>query len=282
MSKVDCWSWSTSDAADRAGEGQARELGGHRRRVDGDHVVGLVRVQRHHGDDDLDLVAQALDEAGAQRPVDEAAGQDRALGRTALAPEERAGDLARGVHPLLDVDGQGEEVDRLAGLALGRGGREQHGVLVEVDGRRPGGLPGQQARLETHRVRAVRAVVDHGFGELQFWSLHGIPLFGAPVQAAPGVDHIRTPGRPPQWWGADPLDGVPCLTAPRPPRADGGRSSIEVRGSAQAVPAAPPVVVTGADPKTTTEDRDAPGRAVRDAISSWCPAVQLCRAVLLV
>ena len=141
-----------ADAADRAGERQARQLGGHRRGVDRDDVVGLVGVERHHGDDDLDLVAQALDEAGAQRPVDQPAGEDRALGRAALAAEERAGDAPGGVHPLLDVDGQGEEVDGVARLALRRRGRQQHGVLVEVDGRRAGGLTGQQARLEADDV----------------------------------------------------------------------------------------------------------------------------------
>ena len=52
-------------AADWTGERQAGELGGQGCRIDGDHVVGLVRVQRHDCDDDLDLIAQALDEARA-------------------------------------------------------------------------------------------------------------------------------------------------------------------------------------------------------------------------
>src|SRR3954449_291982 len=47
-----------ADAADRAGERQAGELRGERRGVDREHVVRVVRVERHHGDDDLDLVAQ--------------------------------------------------------------------------------------------------------------------------------------------------------------------------------------------------------------------------------
>src|SRR3712207_7796036 len=51
-------------------------------------------------DDDLDLVAQALDERRAQRAVDEAAGEDRLRRRAALAAEERAGDAPGGVHPL--------------------------------------------------------------------------------------------------------------------------------------------------------------------------------------
>src|SRR5437764_200477 len=49
---------------DRAGERQAGEFGGERRGVDRHDVVRVPRVQRENGLDDLDLVAQALDEAG--------------------------------------------------------------------------------------------------------------------------------------------------------------------------------------------------------------------------
>ena len=62
----------------------------------------------------MGLTAVAIAERGAQRAVDEAAGQDGPLGGTALAAEERAGDLAHGVHALFDVHGEGEEVDAFA------------------------------------------------------------------------------------------------------------------------------------------------------------------------
>src|SRR5207248_4001038 len=96
---------------DRAVERQAGQLGGQRRGVDRDHVVRMLRIQRQYRLDDLDLVAQPLDEGGTQRPVDQAAGEDRVLGGPAFAAEERAGDPAGGVHALLDVDGQREEVE---------------------------------------------------------------------------------------------------------------------------------------------------------------------------
>ena len=128
------------------------------------HVVGVVGVERHHGDDDLDLVAQALDEGRAQRPVDEPAGEDGVLAGAALAAEERAGDAARGVHALLDVDGQREEVEALARVLAGRGGRQQHGVVVEVGDDRSGGLLGQPAGLEADGAGAEPAVVDDGDG----------------------------------------------------------------------------------------------------------------------
>ncbi len=161
-----------ADAADRAGERQAGELGGQRRRVDREHVVGSVGVERHHGDDDLDLVAQTLLEGRAQRAVDQAAGEDRVLAGTALATEEGAGDLARGVHPLLDVDRQGEEVEVVLGVLAGRGGREQHRVVVEVGGHGTRGLPGQEAGLELDGAGAELAVVDHGFYGVDFWFCH--------------------------------------------------------------------------------------------------------------
>ncbi len=57
------------DAADRAGERQASQRGGCRTSVDRQHVVTHIRVQGHHRDDNLHLVAQPLHEAGTQRTV---------------------------------------------------------------------------------------------------------------------------------------------------------------------------------------------------------------------
>ena len=142
---------ATRVAADRAGERQAGQLGGHRGRVDRDHVVEVVRVERHDGLDDLDLVAQALDERRAQRAVDQPAGEDRVLARPALAAEERAGDPARRVHPLLDVHRQREEVEVLLRVLGRRGGGQQHRLVVEVRHGGPGGLLGQPAGLEADR-----------------------------------------------------------------------------------------------------------------------------------
>jgi hypothetical protein len=62
-----------------------------------------------------------------------------------LALEERAGDLARGVHPLLDVDRQGQEI-HVAQVA-DRGGVQHHRVaLADDDG--AGGLLGHLPGLE--------------------------------------------------------------------------------------------------------------------------------------
>ena len=108
----------------------ATGTGGDRQRrggaVHGEDVVGVDVVDRHRDRDQLGLVVPALGEERADRPVDHARGQRRLLAGFALATEERAGDLARGVHPLLDVDGEGKEV-HVAQVADGCGA-EDHRV----------------------------------------------------------------------------------------------------------------------------------------------------------
>ena len=82
---------------------------------------GCDVVDRQRDRDELRLAAPALGEERAQRAVDHARDQRALLAGAALALEERAGDLARGVHALLDVHRQREEVD-VAQVAGGRGG----------------------------------------------------------------------------------------------------------------------------------------------------------------
>src|SRR3954454_18081719 len=83
-------------------------------------------------------------------------------GGAPLAAEERAGDLAHGVHPLLHVDGEREEVELLLGRLAGRGGRQKHGLVVEVRLDGTGGLTGQQTGLELDGPLAELAVVENG------------------------------------------------------------------------------------------------------------------------
>ena len=148
-------------AADRAGEGQARDLGGHGGGVDRQNVVGVVRIDRQDGLDDLDLVAQALDEAGAQRAVDEAGGQDGLGAGAAFAAEEGTGDAARGVLTLFDVNGQREEVELVLGVLAHRGGGQNGGGIIQVGQGGAGGLLGETAGFEAHGALAETAVVDN-------------------------------------------------------------------------------------------------------------------------
>ena len=130
--------------ADRALE---RRAGNRQRRGGGDQRqdVGIVfHVVRQHGDDDLGLVAPAVDEQRADRAVDQAGNQRFLFGRTSFALEIAAGNAARGIGLLLVVDGQRQEVDAFARILRGHHGGEHHGLAI---GRQHGavGLTGDLA-----------------------------------------------------------------------------------------------------------------------------------------
>ena len=138
------------DLADphRADRRRERDVGDHQRRggaVHRQHVVRVDVVDRDRQRDQLGLIAPALGEQRADRPVDQAGGQRRLLPRAALALEERAGDLPGRVHPLLHVDGEREKVD-IAEIARS-GGTQDHRV-ARADDHGAGGLLGQLAGLE--------------------------------------------------------------------------------------------------------------------------------------
>jgi hypothetical protein len=131
--------------ADRRRERDARDHQRRGRAVHREDVVRVVVIDRQRDRDELRLVAPALGEQRAQRAVDHAGDQRRLLAGAALALEERAGDLARGVHPLLDVDGERHEVD--VAQVPGSCCAEDAGVAGgDEDG--AGGLLGQATRLE--------------------------------------------------------------------------------------------------------------------------------------
>src|SRR5581483_7547454 len=93
-------------------------------RVDPRDVVRVAHVGGEHRHHDLDLVAVAVLEGGPHGPVDQPGRQDGGLGGAALPAEEPSGDLAGGVHALLDVDREGKEVDALARRRGGGGGED--------------------------------------------------------------------------------------------------------------------------------------------------------------
>ncbi len=156
-----------------------------RRGVDRERVVELARRDREDRDDDLDLVAEAVDERRAQRTVDETADEDR-LGRgAAFATEERAGDLAGGVRALFDVDGQREEVEAFTRVLAGARGREEHRLLVEVRGDGALRLLRETAGLEPDRAGAEASVVEDGFGECDFRTFQEVSPFLSREQRRP-------------------------------------------------------------------------------------------------
>ena len=157
---------------DRAFERQTGNHGGGGGGVQSDDVVGVIRVHGEHGLDDLHLVAQRVRKQRAQRTVDDAAGEDGLGARTAFTAEERARDLAGGVHLLFNVDGQREEVVVLLRAGAGGGGGQNHGIVIEVGGHSSISLLCQAAGLEAQRALAKRSIVDYGLNGLDFGTLH--------------------------------------------------------------------------------------------------------------
>ncbi len=123
------------DEADAGGADRAleRRAGNRQRRGGGDHRqnVGIVlHVMRQHGDDDLGLVAPAVDEQRADRAVDQTGNQRFLFGRPAFALEIAAGNTARGVGLFEVIDGQRQEVDAFARRLRGDDGGENDGLAV--------------------------------------------------------------------------------------------------------------------------------------------------------
>ena len=159
----------------------------------------------------------------------------------ALAAEERAGDAAGGVHPLLDVDGQREEVELLlraacrpwwptAAWCRRRGGRRRS--------RRPAG-PAGRSRRGCSRVPNAAVVDDRGavmtsprsFGSVSWW-----------VRTCSSPSHRLVP--------AAILDAAGrCRLRP------GDRSSIEALGSSSRSP----LRARGPLPRTGVARRGASG-----------------------
>ena len=139
--------------ADRRDRAVERDLADRQRRRCGDRAddVGeVLLVGREDRDDELDVVLVALGEERPDRPVRLAGGQDRVLRGARLALDEAARDLARGVHPLLEVDRQREEIEAGAGLGA-VGGAEHHGVAV-ADGDGAAGEPCELAGFDGQRA----------------------------------------------------------------------------------------------------------------------------------
>ena len=97
---------------------------------EGGYLGGAVVIHRHHGAHDGHIVAEIGGEQGADGPVDDAAGEDALLAGAAFAAVKAAGDPAHGVHLLLKVHAQGEEVDAVPGTGGGGDAAEHPGVAV--------------------------------------------------------------------------------------------------------------------------------------------------------
>ena len=133
-------------------EGDVADRQGGRRGDRADDVGVVLLVRRQDGHHDLHVVLVALGEERPDGPVGQAGGQDGRLGRARLALDEAAGDLARGVHALLEVHRQGEEVEARARVRPV--GRPQHHGVAVADGHRAAGEPGETPGFDGQRTSA--------------------------------------------------------------------------------------------------------------------------------
>ena len=114
-------------------------------------VVGVHVIDRERHRDELRLEVPALREQRPDRPVDHTGGKGGLLAGTRLAPEVGAGDAANCVVALLDVDGQGQEVD-IAEVAHRRGAEHHRVATADDDG--AARLAGHLAGLERDLLAA--------------------------------------------------------------------------------------------------------------------------------
>ena len=147
----------------RAGGAVPRNIGNSQGNGGTDHggdFRGHVLLHGQDGHHHLHVVAHALVEQGTQGAVDQAAGQGRLLGGTALALDEAAGDLAHGVLLLLHVNSQREEVH----AGTGGGG---HGGVHHDDG---------VAQVHPHAAGSLLAILAEFQGQRTARQIHGILL----------------------------------------------------------------------------------------------------------
>jgi hypothetical protein len=98
------------------------------------------------------------------------------LRRAGLTLDEAARDLARGVHPLLEVDGEREEVEAGARLRA-VGGPEDHGVAV-ANGDRAAGEACELAGLDGQRAAADLRLESLRQGDLSSWCVEEVTTCG--------------------------------------------------------------------------------------------------------
>ena len=141
---------ANAHAGKRTLEGHTAERKGQRGAHHADNVAGVGLIGHKRGRDNLDLVAETIGEARAQRAVDHAGGKRSLLARTTLALEVAARNAAGSVHLLVEIDGEREEVVVLA--LLGHHRRKQHGSVALLDEGSASRLLGELARFEGVRL----------------------------------------------------------------------------------------------------------------------------------
>jgi hypothetical protein len=198
-----------TDRRDRAEERDLADRQGGRRGDGPEHVGVVLLVGREDRDDELDVVLVALGEERPDRPVRQAGGEDRGLRRARLALDEAARDLARGVHPLLEVDGEREEVE--AGPRLGSvRGPQDHRVAV-ADGHGAAGQAGELAGLDGQRLTAKLRLERLRHGDVFLLGRGGGATCGRVAGSPAGCRARKDLGSNPRSEAAIPSGGAPAV-----------------------------------------------------------------------
>jgi hypothetical protein len=149
------------------------------------------------GRDDLYFVIKAVREEWANRTIDQPAGQNFLFGRPAFAPEKAAGNLARGISPLLVIDRERQKI--LARRSVLRADhRDQHDGVFHAYEHGAGCLARDLARFEGQLVAAPRECFLDMFQKDVPCSNKKDRGWRSRVNAVPACD-TRTAGRRGRW-----------------------------------------------------------------------------------
>ena len=135
---------------------------------EGGDLGRAVMIHSHDGGHNGHIVAEVIGEQGTDGAVDDAGGQDALFTGAALTAIEAAGDAAHGVHLLLKIHAQGEEVDTVPGTGGGGGAHQHAGVTVAHHNggvgqlRQLADLQSQGAARQLHLVLVVAGELTMG------------------------------------------------------------------------------------------------------------------------
>ncbi len=160
------------DPRDRAREGDPAEQEPSRRSGDAVGVPGVLVVHLEDRGDDLRLVAEPVGESRPKRPVREPRGEGREVRGAPLPAEEAPRDPPHRVHPLLDVDGQREEIEVLADPR--RDGRHEAPRLSAGDDDGSVGRLGELPGLQRDRLRIELLLNALGLHTCASSLIHGV------------------------------------------------------------------------------------------------------------
>jgi hypothetical protein len=112
--------------------------------------VRIDQVGTENGDHHVDIVTKTIREARTQRTIDQSTRQDGLIAGATLSAKERTWDFSSGIHPLLNVHREWEEVDTILWL-LASGGRCEHHGIAKLGHNSSMSLRGKKSGFKTNQ-----------------------------------------------------------------------------------------------------------------------------------